>query len=61
MGAMINYENQMATQNTHMACVYCATYGALKEFLQYDWCGVLQLLVPVWQLAPIAFWNPCKL
>lgn len=45
MAAMMEYDNQAVTEHTHLACVYCATYQAIAEFLRPDWCKILQIQV----------------
>jgi len=47
MGAMMEYDDQAVTGNTHLACVYCAVYQAIADFLQPNWCRMLQLEVSV--------------
>jgi len=32
MGAMMEYDNQAVTGNTHLACVYCAAYQAIADY-----------------------------
>ena len=45
MGAMMDYDSQAVTGTTHLACVYCATYQAIADFLQPNWWKVLQIEV----------------
>ena len=47
MGAMMEYNNQAVTGHTHLACVYCATYQAIADFLQPDWRKLPRLEVNV--------------
>ena len=47
MGAMMDYDDQAVTGNTHLACVYCAAYQAIADFLQPNWRRMLQLEVSV--------------
>ena len=45
MGAMMDYDSQAVTGTTHLACVYCATYQAIADFLQPNWWKMLQIEV----------------
>lgn len=47
MGAMMEYDIQAVTGHTHLACVYCATYQAIADFLQPDWRTILQSEVSI--------------
>ena len=55
MGAMMNYDGQVVTGTTHLACVYCATYQAIADFLQPNWWKMLQI-----EVGNVAFLVPHK-